>query len=166
MRIHTNLIKNDIESLTHKSGAPIYFNHLETHASRTHARSFEVRLGGSSNSRTNAGNRGAGDETAATWDEWGAFFGALFDADPTARCGGTAKRPLYADADHFHYETSDRFMGKGDWTWPHVTHMPADTHKRHTWERGGDWLSCKKCSAERPGWAASATYRAAHQIGA
>jgi len=174
MRIHTSLTQSEIYNAAKISGAAVYFNHLERKASRTHAGAFEIRLGGSGTSRTNSGNRGAGDETAATWDEWGAFFGALFDADPDARCGGTAKRPIYADRDHYHFLTGDRFRPRtvartlehGGQPYPARTYMPEDTHKRHSWVYDGGPFACRKCSAEQPGYSADLTYRAAHQIGA
>lgn len=173
MRIHTNLDRDQIATLPRKSGAPIRFQTLTEHGSRTHARSFEVRLEGTGG-LSNTGRYGAGDYSGATWDEWGAFFGALFAADPGARCGGTSKNPVYGNAQHFHWLTDGRFQAR-----PRAdvrsrfqsieqpvpgylssdparsrTHMPADTHPRHGWIYDGESATgayrvhhCRRCSA-------------------
>lgn len=162
MRIHTSLDYLQVRDLTRASGAPIGFEHIEEHGSRTHARAFEVRLTGTGG-RSNTGRYGAGDYDGATWDEWGAFFGALYDADPKARCGGTAKRPTYADAEHYHFETGDRFRPRVEGT--RATYLPADTHPRHGWVYqdgamlGTGSYKCRRCSAKRPGWRTSENYR-------
>jgi hypothetical protein len=116
-------------------------------------------LGGSVPSRTNAGTRYAGDEQSATWDEWGAVMGAIYAADPDARMGGTSKRPTYGNADHFHFQTGDRFRGRVELNRPAVTadapttYLPADTHPRHRWVYQGKTPAlaivheCSECSA-------------------
>lgn len=173
MRIHTTLDYLQMLELTRASGAPIGFERIEEHGSQTHARAFEVRLTGTGG-RSNTGLYGSGDYSGATWDEWGAFFGALFEADPTARCGGTAKRPTYANADHYHFETGDRFRRRVEVVSRHdsgaiertrVTHLPADTHPRHGWVYqdgamlGTGSYKCRRCSATRPGWKTSENYQ-------
>lgn len=172
MRIHTSLDYLDMRKLTEQSGAPISFHVLTEHGSRTHAHAWEVRLEGSGG-RSNTGQYGAGDFDGATWDEWGAFFGALYDADPDARCGGTSKRPVYARADHYHYVTGHRFHKRvhvaerhesGSVKLTRVTYLPPDTHPRHNWGHDSGRLYCRKdgCSADRPGYMLEEQWRAAN----
>lgn len=153
MKIHTKLTYGEMQSLPRLSGAPISFHQIEQVGSRTHANGFHVRLEGTGG-RNNTGLYGAGDFDGATWDEWGAFFGALFDLDPEARAGGSVANPVYRDAGHYHYLTGERFV-KND----AGHYLPADAHPRHNWEYLGTWgdrdpsgYACKKddCSAERP----------------
>jgi len=179
MRIHTKLHMSEIYDVAARCGAPVSLRNLTEHGSRTHAFAFEVRLEGTGG-RNNTGLYGAGDYDGATWDEWGAFFGALFDADPTARCGGTAKRPVYADAEHYHFLTGDRFHKRDvqrrgtldEWS---TSYLPADTHPRHRWVYDGAWgdhgassYHCGKdgCTATKPRWDAQQAYFAEHKIGA
>jgi hypothetical protein len=146
MKIHTSLDYPTMYGLLRDSGAPINFHSIEKVGSRTHDFGYHVHLTGTG-SRSNSGSHGAADHNGATWDEWGAFFGALFDKDPEARCGGTVANPAYRNASHFHYLTGHRFQKRSDYG----TYLPADTHKRHQWD--GGWMSgfeCKNCSAERP----------------
>jgi len=71
-----------------------YVGTLEQAGSRTHERKVRIHLGSDSATTpdgqkrrwSNSGVRGAGGYRAATYDEWGWFLAALFDADPTARC--------------------------------------------------------------------------------
>lgn len=151
MKIHTSLNYHEMYALVRDSDAPINYHKLDTLGSRTHANGFDVRLTGTGG-RNNTGMYGAGDYNGATWDEWGAFFGALFRKDPDARCGGTLVNPVYRNASHFHYLTANRFqLSRG-------MHLPADTHPRHRWEydtpilTGPQALHCAKadCSAKRP----------------
>jgi hypothetical protein len=154
MRIHTSLTYQQMRyDVAPASGAPVYVEILEEHGSRTHDRAFEVMLSGSSTSRSQNG-----EYFAATWDEWGAFFAALYDADPKARCGGSAKRPVYRDAEHYHFVTGGRFWQNEDTG----SFLPVDTHPRHHWEYRDVWgegegaseagFRCTKCSAYRPSW--------------
>lgn len=153
MRIHTSLHPDQVYTVLRNSGAPIELHTFDVHRSRTHAYAWDVRLGGSGG-RNNTGMYGAGDFNGATWDEWGAFFGALFELDSEARAGGTESNPIYRDARHYHYLTGDRFQAdpkRGS------VHLPADTHPRHRWEpdnprdwRGGHHCSKAECSAVRP----------------
>lgn len=138
MRIHTALNEDEMKALLDASGASITFHRLRHFRSKDHEYGWDVVLAGS-------GSRGAGyaDGTyrAATWDEHGAFLGALFRQDVNARVGGVAA-PVYDDARDFHWQTTGRFMLY------HDKHMPPDAHPRHVWSRdpGGAW--CKRCSAE------------------
>lgn len=173
MRIHTALTWSELYDVARASGAPISFHTCEEKGSRTHARAFELRLEGTGG-RNNTGQYGAGDYDGATWDEWGAFFGALYAADAGARCGGTAKRPTYANAAHYHFVTGDRFRGRMITTPAGVTrrtYLPEDTHPRHGWIYLGTWgdhgaagYKCRKCSATRPGWKAEEDYRRDNNI--
>lgn len=146
MKIHTNLTPEEFRSLN--AGLTTNFHGLSEHGSRSRARAFEVRLGGNGG-RNNTGLYGAGDYCGATWDEWGAFFAALYELDPEALCGGSVRRPIYADADDFHFQTGDRFRNG----------LPADTHPKHRWEYQGVWgdrghaghaCKVKGCSATMP----------------
>lgn len=135
MRLHTDhLTAADVHRATAK--LPGVYAEVTEHGSRSHARALEVKLTG--NGRVNASNTGYG----ATWDEWGAVIGALYLIDPGA-VWGSVKRPTYADAEHYHAVTGDRFR---DGT------LPADTHKQHRWDHvravTGVWMSrCNRCSA-------------------
>lgn len=155
MKIHTSLMPEQLYTVLRNAGAPINFESRETLGSRTHAYGYNILLTGSGG-RSNTGNFGAGNYFGATWDEWGAFFGALYDLDPNARCGGTVVNPAYRNASHFHYLTADRFQKdpkRGN------VHLPADTHPRHQWKVDEEsdhrpyvaWsYHCSKCSAKRP----------------
>jgi hypothetical protein len=185
MRIHTNL--TNLTPARVASGAPIHFEHHEEKGSRLRDRAFEVRLGGSGG-LNNTGLYGAGDYNGATWDEWGAFLGALFAADPDAVCGGSKRNPVYANAADFHWQTGNRFKGRpvepGDcncgakygWTpeskeahFPGcatavtATYLPADTHPRHRWAYSpGLGYTCTHkagCSAQRPGYSTPNPHR-------
>lgn len=155
MRIHTSLDYVGMWEALKNSGAPIHFENLELHGSRTHKHAFEVALSGSGG-RASFGR----DFDAATWDEWGAFFGALYDADPEARCGGSVKDPTYRDREHYHFLTGDRFQQNGT-----GSYLPKDTHPRHNWRWLGQWgdgdeygFDCTKCSATRPSWKQAEQY--------
>ena len=132
MRIHTNLLRHEIGAALGNSGASIAFHKITEHRSTQRDRAFDVRLEGTGG-RSNTGLYGAGDYDGGTWDEWGAVFGALYELDPNAVCGGTAKRPVYADADDFHHQTGDRFKA---WEYEpgRTVHMPKDSHPRHRWQ--------------------------------
>lgn len=166
MRIHTNLTYSQMRDALSNSGAFwAGYRTLTEHKSSSHPRAFEVALTGSSNSRPNSGTSGASDDYAATWDEWGAVMAAIFDADPDARMGGTAKRPVYADRDHFHFATGDRFRPV---TYRPDTYLPEDTHARHSWDYEGEGVGfkCRKCSATRPSNRHDILFRLDHKIGA
>lgn len=147
MRIHTNLTYRQMVEIVQVSDAPIYTEVLRQHGSRTHERAFEVMLSGSSTTRSQNG----GEFFTATWDEWGAFLGALYDADPKARCGGSAERPVYRDADHYRFATGGRFQVRWD-TAERSHYVPLDTHPRHHWQYAPAGFWCSKCSATRPTW--------------
>lgn len=140
MRIHTDTITHlDIYDAARAAGSAVDFT-AEEHASRTHARAYEVKLTGSSPRRPNTGRRGADwgtDEHAATWDEWGLFLAHLYDVDPDARAGG-AKIPVYRNASDFYVKTGDRFDPENP---DRVT--PATQHRTgHRWTYDGGRLTC------------------------
>jgi hypothetical protein len=121
---------------------------ITQHRSRTHARAFEVQMEGNgsvaSQYRTNTDGT-----KAATWDEWGVLIGRLYVLDPDAIWGGKAN-PIYQSAEHFHWETGNRFrptratlrsdQDGNTYTTQDVV-LPADTHKRHKWEYSGDCVT-------------------------
>lgn len=109
MRIHTDrLTTSDIYKAAHHARVDVV--ELTEHKSQSRDHSFNVKLEGESRRRPNGGASGKGYASgyAATWDQWGVFFGILFDIDPAAICG-TAKRPIYDGRDDYTRKTNDRF---------------------------------------------------------
>ena len=121
MRIHTNtpdalvtatqaLIKAKDAGLI----APdVYFDKaIRATRSTTHASAVDIHLAtdtkepGSKRRRPNSGQYGYDGSPiwAATWDEWGWFFSALFVLDPSAKAA-----PYYPDRDAFHAATAGKF---------------------------------------------------------
>lgn len=137
MRIHTDLTLDQMREALRHTQAPIGFEHIVIHGSRKRTRAFDVRLNGSGG-RSNTGLYGAGNYSGATWDEWGAFLGAVYLLDPDMTC---QPYPLLATFDEF---TRGRFS-EGV--------IPKDTHPRHRWSYDPDLglLVCTygagKCSA-------------------
>lgn len=132
MRIHTTATAADVRQAAQL--ARVSFDRFSEHGSRKSARAFDVTLTGESRRRPNRGSSGAGDDYAATWDQWGVFLAAIFDADPWASCWA------YDDAATFHKMTSDRF--RGGW--------PSDAHGDHSWVIGEPGVQeCRKCSARQ-----------------
>lgn len=160
MRIHTDtLTARDIYDAADRAGDAVSVTFTQ-HGSRSRARAFNVTLTGSSSRRPNSGGYGAGgygDTYAATWDEWGMFLAELFRRDP-AMIAGSPGRPVYADAEHFHWTTGGRFHAL----------TPAYQHGKagHRWEYQGPSASgnysisaCTSCTATTRR-ADLATYRA------
>lgn len=138
MRIHTNTLTHDNLETAART-ARVTLRTASGHGSRSRDHAFNVRLEGSGG-RNNTGLYGAGDYSGATWDEWGAFLAALYAVDPDATIPG-----VYESAAHFHWATGDRFRTPG---------LPANTHKRHRWEREETAVTgtyntqrCAKCGA-------------------
>lgn len=132
MRIHSDKITEaDLRAAASAARATLTFS---CHGSRKRDHAFEVTLRGESKRRPNSGKRGAADEYAATWDQWGVFLGALFETDRDMTS------PYYDGRGEFEFKTNWRFEGS---TWP------ADTHGDHRFEFAGVpyQQSCKKCSA-------------------
>jgi len=135
MRIHTDATLATLRKAA--AVAQVDMVKCEPHGSRTHARAFEVSLRGSSKRRPNFYN---GDGSyAATWDQWGIFLAEIFTADREARCG-TAKHPIYRDAEHFDAVTRYRFDGHGI--------VPNDMHGDHRFKYAAPYTqACTQCSA-------------------
>jgi hypothetical protein len=106
-----NLLKAD-----DRLGQDLYFENLTEHGSRTHERAFNVKLwsqnrttiSGATRRRPNpgTGNRFGGmGAYAATFDEWGYFLAALFEADPHARVVHA-----YSDRADFHERTNRAYL--------------------------------------------------------
>jgi hypothetical protein len=122
MRIHSNSLDSlEIRKAARRAG--VSFTRFDLKGSRSHEAAFDVILTGASSRRQNGG-----EDQAATWDQWGIFLGTMFSIDPAMVCG-TVKRPIYADADHFHWVTANRFR--------EIT--PADyvVGHNHRWEFAG-----------------------------
>lgn len=152
MRIHSDLINHRM--IYRAAMMDGVYPEVSVVGSRSHARAFEVKMTGNSFYPPNSGNRGASQsgDKAATWDEWGVLIGRLYLTDPEA-VWGTVKSPIYADSEHFHWVTGNRFVGIGDGPTGEI-HLPHDTHKRHKWEPQGRCVTgtyfvsaCKTCSA-------------------
>lgn len=144
MRIHTFATRETIAQAARDAGVYI---RIEQFGSRTHPRSFDVKLRGSSNRAPMFSYTESpwGTGKAATWDEWGIFLGSIFRADPLARAGGTRKMPSYANSKDFHAKTCARFMPEG---------KPHDYHGDHSWVRDATGKSrCRRCSAIDVRWA-------------
>ena len=125
MRLHTDLTAAEVRHLTPQAKAAVLIDGMTEHRSRTgKARGLEVKLTGTSN---RARNDGSG-EAAATWDEWGIFLAALYEADPGMIVGGSLERAIYRDGDDFHWKTGDRYR----------TLTGADQHRQHRWTREWD----------------------------
>lgn len=140
MRVYTNVLTSrDIYAATAAAGMHGVYADVSEHGSRTHERAFEVTLSGNGTAR-NSGRYGADSrEQAATWDEWGMFFAALYEVDPDA-VWGSVKHPTYKDSEHFHDVTGDRFR----------TLRWKDQHKRHIWDITVPRVQqCRKCTAMR-----------------
>lgn len=152
MRIHTdNLTATHLYSAALISRARL---DLTMHGSKSRARAFEVRLTGESRRRPNSGTRGAGDDYAATWDQWGVFLAVLFEADPDMVV------PYYASPEDYAAQTGDRFgapeavmgtrHGEPSMVDKFVSYgWPEDAHGDHVFRFAGtpSEQSCTKCSA-------------------
>ncbi len=153
MRIHTDKMTAVRQHIYQATGAlPGVYAEVSEHGSRSRRGALELRLTGNGTRRPNSGRWGAepyGGEYAATWDEWGVVIAAVYAADPDA-IWGSAKRPVYAGADDFHWQTGERFahvaliLEVGDY----VLLMPEDTHAVHMWDYVAQGTrECRKCSA-------------------
>ncbi len=131
MRIHSNTLHpSDFYKVVRD--LPGVHVDVTKHGSRSHNVAYEVRVTGTSSRRTMAG-----DDQAATWDEWGVFFARIFNLDVHA-LAGSAKHPAYDGSKDFHRQTGHRFA---------ALVIPADTHQQHRWNHNGVTLACTKCSA-------------------
>lgn len=124
MRIHTDtLTLQDLYVAAEK--ARVWPTFTE-HNSRKRDHAFEVKLTGLSRRRPNGGNSGAGDDYAATWDQWGVFLGYLYSIDDAMICNGA----YVSDAD-FDYKTAYRFAL--DYSEP----IPFPLDHDHRWKFSG-----------------------------
>lgn len=136
MRIHTNtLTAEDIYDAARAAGAVV-----ETcfrHGSRTHDHAYELKLTGNSRRRPNGGSYGAGDDYAATWDQWGVVLGLLFDIDPEM------KTTYDKTAGDFHFRTDGRFKDLD------ADHIEIPLGHDHTFRATGvvRERQCTKCDA-------------------
>lgn len=146
MKIRTNADEQTIRNAAKL--ARVRFDRFKVTGSRTHARTFDVTLFGESSRLPNGGRSGGyvygqDNDHAATWDQWGVFLNAIFDADPTSRM------TYYRDAADYHWQTAARF----------AEGWPVDAHGDHRWEASGHpyrteagtvyTQSCKRCSASK-----------------
>lgn len=116
MRIHSDVIIEqtirDALSSTGLRDRGVWLDSAMTHRSRRRARGIEFRLAADplpGRRRRNTGQYGAEDsgleclQAAATYDEHGELFAALFELDPAAIIGP------YAGRDEFHRKTADKY---------------------------------------------------------
>lgn len=136
MRFHTDtLTRDDVIRAARKAGATI--ETLSSHGSRSRDHAFEVKLTGNSNRRPNGGSYGAGDDYAATWDQWGVFIGQLFNLDPDMTT------IYYHDAGAFDAVTLGRFDILPD------EPVPFSLSHDHSWAVASPGIQeCRKCGAQ------------------
>lgn len=118
MFIHTNSITRD-QIVSAAKYSEVTLQECTEQGSRSHARKFKFYVSGHGVTGGQWGSLPAGVKSA-TWDEWGIVLNYLFNVDPQATCG----RGNYADREHFHWRTGNRFK----------TLQPWDQHLRHRWE--------------------------------
>lgn len=148
MRIHTDKINEVWAAIWRATGAlPGVYAEVSEHGSRSRAGALELRLTGNSGRYRNTGKWGAHWEKSATWDEWGVVLAAVFAADPHAICG-TAKYPVYAGVNDFHWQTGERFVHAPPAIETGGRALPEDTHALHRWAYVAQGTrECRKCSA-------------------
>ena len=137
MKLHTDkLTSADIYKATYD--LPGVSVDVTPKGSRSKDHAFDVRLTGTSPRRPNSGRSGAGDEYAATWDEWGIFFARLYEIDPEMT------NWAYDNSDDFHWKTAARFHAL----------IPAQQCRVHKFEYTGSAATgsyhvaqCNKCEA-------------------
>lgn len=115
MRIHSDTLTEqqirDALNAERESGRiakHVGFKRLTQHRSRTHATSFEVQLEGAVADRGrrlgNSGSYGAGQDYAATYDEWGWLLAALYKID-RFMVVGSVNHPVYGGSHNFREAT-------------------------------------------------------------
>ena len=142
MRIHTDRLAEVRQAINAATRAlpGVYHGEMPEHGSRSRKGALELRLTGQG-PRWTADNR----DLAASYDEWGVVLGAVFAVDPDAICG-SAKRPVYAGANDYHWQTGERFAHVG----PDNYTLPEDTHASHRWDYVAQGtVECRKCTAAR-----------------
>ena len=141
MRIHTDTLSpKDLFEAAEIARATLTYS---LHGSRQAKYAFEVTLRGESRRRPNSGKRGAADDYAATWDQWGVFLGVLFDRD------NNMSSRNYENMGTFDLRTNYRFMPEGDNRSAHSPYWPEDAHGDHTFRYNGTprQSECTKCTA-------------------
>jgi len=139
MRLHSDILtRTDIREATRAFGMTGVRVEITDHGSRARERAFEVHLTGTSPRRPNSGSATGPnqDDYAATWDEWGMFFAALFEVDPNM-IAGSPGQPAYANANAFHAATEWRFTGL----------TASQQHRSHKWVPLGDHVFECACGA-------------------
>jgi hypothetical protein len=139
MKIHTDALSSlDLYRATDAAGMHgVHIDGLTRHGSWSRDHAYNVTLRGNSTRRPNPGAGGRSyyddNEYAATWDEWGMFIEALFQADPNAIIGQYRSHALFRAA------TRNRF----DWL------TARDACPDHRWEYQIGFQTCKRCNAEQ-----------------
>lgn len=105
MKVYSDVLT--YASMRYLSGDGLYYDTLES-LTRPRLRRYGYRVlaYGHSNRWKNSGNRGAGNEHAATWDDHGRWMARVFREDPKAlivACG------RYDGAEDFHTKTKERY---------------------------------------------------------
>lgn len=137
MKIHSDILTTrDVYAATSAAGMRgVTAERLEEHGSRSRARSFDVTLRGNSTRKPNPGTGGRyfdEGEYAATWDEWGMFIHALYEADPKALIGDYGPRHVFEQATRLRFEEL----------------TAKDACRNHVWKSGGPMMrECKRCQA-------------------
>jgi hypothetical protein len=140
MKIHSDtLTEPALHHAAVRAGSGVEVTYAKK-GSRSKDHAFDLSLTGTSSRRPNSGRYGAGDDYAATWDEWGMFLNHLYELDPEMEC------PYYKDRDDFNFQTGSRFL----------TLTPEQQCKNHKWEYQGTaatgayyFYECRKCEAIR-----------------
>lgn len=133
MKIHSNtLTHGDVCCATKSAGMTgVYLTEYEEKGSKSRTRRLDVSLAGTTHRRNNTGVMGAGDDFAASWDEWGMFINALFARDSNAIVGP--------------YKSYAAFQALTDHRFDSLTAPYA--HGDHKWHQGAKRVECADCSA-------------------
>lgn len=122
MNIHSNTV--DYFGIMRAASAAGCSAEVEEFQSRSASNGFRVYLSGSSPRAQNRCNAHGYRDQAATWDEWGMFFAALYLIDPSVIVGSSRKNAIYSGVRNFDLKTEHRFASV----------RPADmVHKTHKW---------------------------------
>ena len=107
MKIHSDVFAlSDIHDATRAAGMRGVHAQVIQRGSRTRARSFDVKLSGTSTRLQNPGTGPRDDiEHAATWDEWGMFINALFVLDAHAVIGQYPNQAIFDEVTGGRFES-------------------------------------------------------------
>lgn len=99
MKIYSD--KLTTQDLFDKIRSPLSFERLDIiEHPRVRSKGWDVLLSNdNSNRHFNTGTHGAGEQGAASWDDYGRFIARLYEIDPEARIG------IYNDARQFNHDT-------------------------------------------------------------